>query len=121
MGRTAHCPNLYAATILAPRTIRLTNTGGAPVVRTLGVAAASAALIGTIAAVLPADLAAAAPTPLPSPVDALCATAPQTNCWRGTSFVDGSTPVAGTLPAVSGTQLVLNNPEQNLANAVWWN
>ena len=69
--------------------------------RRLGVAAASAALIGTIAAVMPAGIAHAASTPIPSPIGNLCTDVNQTSCWPATSIVDQSgADVHGTLPAV---------------------
>src|SRR4051794_18464587 len=125
MGRTAHCSKLYAGTILAPYSSDLTNTGGAPVVRKLGVAAASAALIGTIAAVMPAGMAGADVTgaPLPSPIGGLCTTDAQAPCWRATSSFDiGTATTRPTLPEVSGNKLLLNSAtEKETGNAVWWN
>src|SRR5262245_44925230 len=106
-----------------PVPIQFPNHRGCAIVRRLGVAAASAALVGTIAAVMPAGIAHAAATPIPNPSGNLRTTGGQHPAWRATRIVDQPGPdVHGTLPAVSGDRLVLNKEgEQSLANAVWWN
>ncbi len=103
--------------------------------RKLGVAAASAALVGTIAAVLPAGIAHADVQPpgttLPSATDISKACDPNpsdgdvvplaTDCWRATTVVDDGSNTHGAYPAISGNKLILNQPTPNLANADWWN
>ena len=66
--------------------------------RKLGVAAASAALIGTIAAVLPAGVAKAdvSGVALPDPVTGVCGDVNATDCWRYT-HVRESPDAAGAL------------------------
>jgi hypothetical protein len=93
-------------------------------VRKLGVAAASAALVGTITAVMPAGIAHAdiAGTTLPSPIGGLCADAAATDCWRPTGVFDTTNNPFDTLPTVSGNKLILNKEsEHDTANAAWFN
>jgi hypothetical protein len=109
--------------ILARKPIS-TNHRGCAIVRRLGVAAASAALIATIAAVVPAGPAHGdiSGTALPTPIGNLCSAAEQATCWRATSILDVAGEMHGVLPAVSGDKLVLNAAaEKETANAVWWN
>src|SRR6188474_3542556 len=49
-------------------------TGGCAIVRKLGLAAAAAALAGTIGVVVPGGIAHAAPVVLPDPISRVCAT-----------------------------------------------
>src|SRR5690349_1503908 len=116
-----------------PVPIQFPNHRGCAIVRRLGVAAASAALVGTIAAVMPAGIAHAAvegslPDPATggqcaSPFDVVEALPGQHDCWRFTSVFDtGPATTYGTPPTQEGGRLVLNQPgEKPLANAAWWN
>src|SRR4051794_5521790 len=99
VGRTAHRRNPYRARS-SPGPLDSRTTGGCAIVRKLGVAAASAALIGTIAAVLPAGVAKADVTgvALPDPIAGVCGSAGATDCWRYTSLSD-ATGNPGPIPA----------------------
>jgi hypothetical protein len=92
-------------------------------VRRLGVAAVSAALVGTIAVTLPSGVAHAAPTVLPDPISGRCAASESTSCWRYITFSDasGSNPPTDP-PEVQGNRLILNHAAlTNLGNGAWWN
>ncbi|HEY1282231.1 MAG TPA: hypothetical protein VGF22_21300, partial [Acidimicrobiales bacterium] len=91
--------------------------------RRLGVAAASAALVGTIAAVMPAGIAHAdaVGAQLPDPIIGVCGAADQHGCWRYTSL-DNISGLQGPLPTVSGNELQLTGADTpGLANAAWYN
>jgi len=90
------------------------------------VAAASAALIGTLAAVLPAGVASADVTPGSpttaqlNPLTNVCSQNGSTDCWRFISLVDDGTGSLGTTPQVTGGKLVLNPASQAYSAAGAW-
>jgi hypothetical protein len=97
---------------------------GCAIVRRLGVAAVSAALIGTIAAVVPAGMASAdvSGTTLPDPIADVCAAAGSTGCWRYTSIQDIPAGPLGPLPVAQGSTLQLTPASTPwLASAAWYN
>ena len=92
--------------------------------RKLGVAAASAALVGTIAAVMPAGIAHAdaVGAQLPDPIAGVCSSLDQSGCWRYTSLSDAGGGTLGPLPTASGNILQLTGADTpGLANAAWYN
>jgi hypothetical protein len=87
------------------------------------VAAVSAALVGTIAAVVPSGLAHAdvSGATLPDPIAGVCAALDSANCWRYTSL-DDIHGTAGALPTADGSVLQLNAANApGLAAAAWYN
>ena len=94
--------------------------------RRLGVAAVSAALVGTIAAVMPAGIAHAdvSGTRAAGPASpACCAAAGSTGCWRYTSIQDVTNGSARTAARGPGQQSLQLTPATHagLANAAWYN
>jgi hypothetical protein len=90
-------------------------------VRKLGLAAVSAALVGTIGVVVPSGIAHAAPTLLPDPITGQCPANDSANCWRYITFSDNAPPTPDP-PTVQGSKLVLNHDGfHNIGNGAWWN
>jgi hypothetical protein len=90
-------------------------------VRKLGLTAIGAALLGTLAVVVPSGVAHAAPATLPDPITAACGDNNATNCWRYISFSDNAPPTPDP-PSVQGNKLILNHDGfHNVGNGAWWN
>src|SRR5262245_13186624 len=96
---------------------------GCAIVRKIGLAAVSVALVGTLAVVLPSGVAHAAATVLPDPISGRCAANDSANCWRYIAFSDdvGLNPPTDP-PEVQGNRLILNHVGfHNIGNGAWWN
>jgi hypothetical protein len=91
------------------------------------VAVASAALVGTIAAVVPSGIAHAdvSGATLADPITGACATLMSADCWRYTSIRDINPPPPdplGPLPAAQGNVLQLTPAtDPSLASGAWYN